>query len=1379
MATNLFVRLCSGVEERRMLLELTGTGRCTGRLLAGVLADRFPGVDWFMGSVPLAHSGTLPSRGEIFVADLPLSGAPGPDEGPGGWPEARGSRGRGPGAQTALVVVRGPDPGGVLELRRGTYSLGRGDADLRIGDPLLSRRHALLHVSETSILLNDEGSANGLWQAGTRIHTRRLLLGENFTAGDSTFEVMPLRQVETGRGPWPLAPIRAAGTEPSSRIGLLLAGALTPLVMGLGLYLVTHSLLFLAFSAVSVLTGGLPALFWFRARRVHDRELQLAGRQDLARRAELGAPLGAVAAGLRPAHTIAPDGLPPVVPGRALMRPWTRSEPGHGQQPDRKRRKEKRRRAGREQRARKLRTACRKPRQPPCADLSPVLLRLLDGQLLHFDGAEAQWAGRLRAVLVRWLPLLESGSLRVLVRGPAGFLPSGLLLLSGVEVLAPEAALASRTALASKTAVQSDGHGTPTVVLLASGTERPPVPGEAGGTRGDGKSGAPVVWIRCGPATGPEDAHARIGPGRVLMLDEAAQAANPWLAAGSCSTAGNGTHAGAGERGDAARDPAAGLRLELEPETLGFAAMERAVRLAAVHEGRRVPRETADAPGVSESGKPALATVIGDGAGGEVVLDLFRHGPHLLVAGTTGSGKSELLRSLVLGLAKNHGPDVLAFMLVDFKGGATLAPLAGLPQVQSTVSDLDAAAAQRLLEQLSCELRRREKLLASRHATDLAGYLAARSDTDPLLPSLVVVVDEFRVFATELPGALENIVQLATVGRSLGIHLVLSTQRPSGTLNAQLRANISTVIALRTIGDFESADLIGSNAAADLDPAEPGWAFMRVGGGKAVKFRARVNAQAGTDLLVRAWGRDLGAPLWQANTRGRAVGRRGPAAEPESWSVAPGGVSPAEELAAVVADIGTVWSGTDRAGNPFSRALPRTLQRIPRAVWRSLPPATAVAGLVDRVDSPRPAPLVFDPAGCSRLAVCGPPGSGSELVPEVLVRALNLQAWTVPCFVLDGNGTHAGLAAHPGVRGYFGPQDSWRIRELLDHLDDPVRGTGLVLVVSGLAGWEQSLGSSVYPLLDAALAAFARTAGSATGRTLVVCGDRDLAGCKAAALCEWRWYFPLGAGAELLMGWPRLKPAGRHPGRGLLTGPGEPESGVEFQVLDPAALGAPPRTPVPSSWIGNVPLPDSLGAGQLRAPASEANADAGGPGYPLGVCGPDNRVFRWSPGACGVVVGRESAGRNAVLEHLAALSLPGGLAAVHCRASDPLPLDTADLAARVREQAPASPSSTAVGLVVIDEADSRPLESARSLSFLLSKRIPVVIGVEPSSRVLVDLGLIATVRDARAFLVLDPRSPADADPSGFRFTPDPRSVRGRALVADGGTLRQIQCVNRG
>ena len=686
----------------------------------------------------------------------------------------------------------------MLPLRRGVYSLGRGDVDFRINDPRLSRLHAVLRVSRTSIVLSDEGSANGLWSGGARIRERRLLLGERFTAGGSTLALLDAQPREAGRGPWPLQPVAVEGREPPSHPGTVLLGALTPLALGAGLYLMTGSAFFLLFSTLSLLTGGLPAFFMLRARRAYRRSAGLARARDAARREELAAPIGAVAAGLCRATTTAPDGFPPLVPGHAVQRAWIRAASGAAAGPG-------------------SATGAPGTRGDP-ARRSPVLLAIHDGLVLSLEGGTSQWGGALRAVLVRWLPLLHSGALRVLVVGPADFLPAEFLMLSGVEIGGAGTSGIGPNGIGPKSAGSNvDSGPVPTIVLVAPGEGNTaagndvdghpamPAPRRSAAAEPGGTAGAPVAWVYGGGTPQQVRAQVTLSASGLLLLDEEALARSPWL--GTVATS-------------------EGLRIE--PAALGFEALARAVR-------RMLSAGTEDRPRLPAPGFPpdtgtlqprplrrALGTVIGDAASGPVLLDLFLHGPHLLVAGTTGSGKSELLRTLVLGLARGHGPHELAFMLVDFKGGATLAPLAALPHVQNLVSDLDAAAARRVLEQLSCELRRRERLLAAHQATDIAGYLESRTDADPLLPALVVVVDEFRVFATELPGALEQIVQVATVGRSLGIHLVLSTQRPAGTLNAQLRANISSVIALRTSGEFESADLIGTDAAAHLDPGETG-----------------------------------------------------------------------------------------------------------------------------------------------------------------------------------------------------------------------------------------------------------------------------------------------------------------------------------------------------------------------------------------------------------------------------------------------------------------------------------------------------------------------------------------------------------------------------
>lgn len=212
--------------------------------------------------------------------------------------------------------------------------------------------------------------------------------------------------------------------------------------------------------------------------------------------------------------------------------------------------------------------------------------------------------------------------------------------------------------------------------------------------------------------------------------------------------------------------------------------------------------------------------------GSPVVLDLDADGAHVLVGGTTGAGKSELLTTVVLGLALQHPPHRLALLLADFKGGTGLGPLAGLPHVVDHVDDLDAGAARRTLTALRAELRRRERLLAAAGAADLR-RLDADDPTTP--PRLVVVVDELRALVDDVPDAVDVLARIAAQGRALGVHLVLATQRPAGVVTADLRANVGQRVALRVADEADSRDVVDAPDAARIDPAHPGRAVVRVG----------------------------------------------------------------------------------------------------------------------------------------------------------------------------------------------------------------------------------------------------------------------------------------------------------------------------------------------------------------------------------------------------------------------------------------------------------------------------------------------------------------------------------------------------------------------
>ncbi|MEY2417221.1 MAG: segregation ATPase FtsK/SpoIIIE, family, partial [Ilumatobacteraceae bacterium] len=249
---------------------------------------------------------------------------------------------------------------------------------------------------------------------------------------------------------------------------------------------------------------------------------------------------------------------------------------------------------------------------------------------------------------------------------------------------------------------------------------------------------------------------------------------------------------------------------------------------------------------------PLPRTVIGVAADGVVDIDLDRDGPHALIAGTTGAGKSELLRTLVIGLAAASSPDHLTFVLIDYKGGSTFDACARLPHVVGVVTDLDEHLANRALRSLHAELRRREQLLRTVGAADLAAYRG--SATGNALPRLVVVIDEFAALVSEQPDFLHSLVGIVQRGRSLGVHLILATQRPSGVISDDIRANTNLRLALRLHDTTDAIDVVGDAAPAAIPRGLAGRAVMRLGPEEMLTFQtARCTAplpSGGTELDV-------------------------------------------------------------------------------------------------------------------------------------------------------------------------------------------------------------------------------------------------------------------------------------------------------------------------------------------------------------------------------------------------------------------------------------------------------------------------------------------------------------------------------------------------
>lgn len=225
----------------------------------------------------------------------------------------------------------------------------------------------------------------------------------------------------------------------------------------------------------------------------------------------------------------------------------------------------------------------------------------------------------------------------------------------------------------------------------------------------------------------------------------------------------------------------------------------------------------------------AINTPLGIGINGPYWYDVVKDGPHGLVGGTTGSGKSELLRSLVAGLAARLSPEKINFILVDFKGGAAFSTLDKLPHTIGTLSNLEQSLAYRALRALEAEIRYRQDCFAK--AGEGIDSIAAYQATNPTkpMPRILVVIDEFAQLAKAYPDVLAALVSIGAVGRTLGIHMILATQRPEGSVNDEILANTNMRVALRVQSKQDSLNVISVPHASAIGRDQQGRAYVKLG----------------------------------------------------------------------------------------------------------------------------------------------------------------------------------------------------------------------------------------------------------------------------------------------------------------------------------------------------------------------------------------------------------------------------------------------------------------------------------------------------------------------------------------------------------------------
>ena len=592
---------------------------------------------------------------------------------------------------------------------------------------------------------------------------------------------------------------------------------------------------------------------------------------------------------------------------------------------------------------------------------------------------------------------------------------------------------------------------------------------------------------------------------------------------------------------------------------------------------------TADAVGAGWELVPRSTTaVLGTGLDGPFSVDLVRDGPHALVAGTTGAGKSELLQTLVATLAVANRPDEMTFVLVDYKGGSAFAEAAELPHTVGMVTDLDTHLVERALVSLGAELRRRETLLASRGASDIVAYQEKRS-RDPLLdplPRLVLVIDEFASMVRELPDFVSGLVNIAQRGRSLGIHLVLATQRPSGAVTPDIRANTNLRIALRTTDQAESRDIIDAPDAGELSPRTPGRAYARLGFAALLPFQAgriggrrpdAATREAGTTVVEVPWTELGGSP-------------RPAVTAPRSSQTA----APVTDLAELVRAVRQAAAdrGIARVASPWLPALGESvlLDELPEPAPGTGPTLPAVPfGLVDLPAEQRQAPLTFDIDRAGHLYVIGAGRSGRSQALRTLAASLARTHRTADLHVYGidfGSGALLPLTALPHCGAVVDRTQTERLDRMLDRLGTELTRRQALLGEHGAADLpelratlpEAERPPHIVVLLDRfevferELATFDNGRyvdrfvrllrdGVAAGMHLVVSGDKALGGGRYAGATEDKLVLRLNDRSEYsLVGVDRKAIPDEHaPGRVIRT-----TDGAEAQIalLDADPTGA-------------------------------------------------------------------------------------------------------------------------------------------------------------------------------------------------------------------------------
>lgn len=833
----------------------------------------------------LLESGLRPGSVVSLTQVSEQFGVPGAGSGPAG--------GRGPAAAT-LRILSGPDVGREFSLPSGTSYIGRDrDVDVRLTDPLTSKRHARITVGE-SVEIVDTNSANGLQMDGLPVTRATLNSSDTVTLGDTELTVVPLARsgaaaptsplVDFNRSPRvvprfnPSKRVPPAGPKRQDHHTFPYIMLIAPLMMGAVLFAVTQSLISMLFMLMMPLfivghyvDQKLQAKRERKEQLKEFRESMAAFRLDTT---ELQRVERAVRLQEAPSVSDTVDSIYKLGPLLWTHRPehegFLGLRFGLGTVPSRVPFEEPNFSDTETEYRREVEDCLAQFRE---IEGVPVVSQLRSsgsfglagsrglvddvarGMVLQLVGLHSPAEVAVAAITstrsrerwnwLQWLPHVGSSHSPLAGDHLAAGSASGSGLLARLEDLLDlrEAALQS-SGPAHRPGIHGESADVPAPVLpsvlviieddapvdrgrLTRLVERGPDSGVhvlwvAAGVEAlpaacrdfmavDGEHGTTTGQVRLGRHTYPvscESLDAELAGQLARMLSPVVDAGKPL------------------------EDDSNLPRAVSYAALIGKDFLDNPQAVAERWQENNSVRTTAVA---NRKDNGSLRALVGSKGVEPLYLDLKNEGPHALVGGTTGAGKSEFLQSWVMGMATAYSPDRVSFLFVDYKGGAAFADCLHLPHTVGLVTDLSPHLVRRALTSLRAELHYRERLLNRKKAKDL---LALQREADPDAPPyLVIVVDEFAALATEVPEFVDGVVDVAARGRSLGLHLILATQRPAGVIKESLRANTNLRVALRMADEDDATDILGVPDAAYFDPSIPGRGAAKTGPGRIQGFQ--------------------------------------------------------------------------------------------------------------------------------------------------------------------------------------------------------------------------------------------------------------------------------------------------------------------------------------------------------------------------------------------------------------------------------------------------------------------------------------------------------------------------------------------------------------